>query len=265
MANLFFPQLSSGAVAQYPIRKTRIARTVRNVLPDGTLVLFPDPNAAQIAWQLGYTGLCSDDLNTLTDHFSACEGRLHAFTFIDPTDNMLTSSATLAGPAWQVPSMVQITTGITDPRGGSTALCITNNGQVSQQISQTVTVPAAYQYCFSVYMQSAQPAAIILIRSGPASQQTTSIQVGAQWARAVSSGKLTDPGTALTVGVSLSPGQQIFLYGPQLEAQVVPSRYRPTLQTGGIYPNAHWGVDELPVSADAPNLFSTAFSIESSI
>jgi len=61
------------------------------------------------------------------------------------------------------------------------------------------------------------------------------------------------------------PGQQVTVYGLQLEAQLQPSRYRPTRGMGGVYSNAHWAVDELPVMAQAPNLFSTSFSIETNL
>ncbi len=265
MANLFFPQLSSGAVAQYPIRKTVTGRTIRNLLPDGSLILYPDVEAKRLVWQLGYNALSSEDLNALSAHFTACQGRLQAFTFIDPTDNMLSNSSNLLGSSWICPSSLTLTANAADPRGNSDAFSATNNGQASQEISQTLTVPAGYQYCFSIYALSAVPATLNVIRSGPISQQTTVAPVGPQWTRVVSSGRLSDAGTTLSVSVNLEPGQQLSLYGPQLEAQIAPSRYRPTLQTSGVYANAHWGVDELPISADAPNLFSTVFSIEAAI
>ncbi len=264
MANLFFPQLSSGAVAQYPIRKTRIARTVRNILLDGSEITYPDIGAAQLVWQLGYTALSLQDLDALTTHFNNCQGRLQPFTFIDPTDNMLGNSANLMGPLWQTASSIQVGANIADPIGGTAAFSATNNGQVSQQIAQTVLVPSGYQFCFSIYVQSAQPAPLELIRSGPTNQQATNVMAGVQWTRVISSGVLADQGSSLKVAVNLMPGQKIFLYGPQLEAQATPSRYRPTVH-GGVYANAHWGVDELPISADAPNLFSTAFTIGAAI
>jgi hypothetical protein len=68
-----------------------------------------------------------------------------------------------------------------------------------------------------------------------------------------------------SVAIRLAPGQQIQLYGPQLEAQLAPSRYRATARNGAVYAQAHWAVDDLVISAEAPNLFSTAFSIETSL
>ncbi len=265
MANLFFPQLSSGAMAQYPIRRTMAGRTVRNLLPDGSLILYPDSAAKRVIWQLGYNALALEDLSALSGHFNACQGRLHAFTFIDPTDNMLSNSSNLQGSSWQCPSSINLAANAADPTGGTAAFTLTNNGQTSQEISQSLIVPAGYQYCFSIYVLSAEPATLNLIRRGPDSEQTTVVSAGANWTRVVSSGQLSDTGASLNVAVQVTPGQQIVLYGPQLEAQLAPSRYRPTLESGGVYSNAHWAVDQLAISADAPNLFSTAFSIEAAV
>ncbi|MBV9269065.1 MAG: hypothetical protein JO061_23040, partial [Acidobacteriaceae bacterium] len=69
MANLFFPQLLSGAVAQYPLRKTHQTRTVTNVLADGSMITFADPTAAKRIWQLTYSELTSADIGSLQQHF----------------------------------------------------------------------------------------------------------------------------------------------------------------------------------------------------
>lgn len=265
MANLFFPQLPSGALAQYPIKKTRLVRTIKNVLADGNMILLPDPDGARVIWQMAYTDLSASDASVLQNHFSACVGSFHGFTFIDPTDNMLVSSSDLTATAWQMSSLIQLSSGLADPQGGTAAFTAVNGGQVSQLISQTLIVPAGFQYCFSLYATSAQPSELVLLRSGPATSQSTVVSVGSEWSRVISSGQLNDPGTSFTVALSLGPGQQVGLYGPQLEPQILPSRYRATAETGGVYPNAHWGMDQLAISADAPNLFSTAFSIETAL
>jgi hypothetical protein len=265
MANLFFPQLTSGALAQYPIRKTRLARTIKNVLPDGSMILLPDPNAARLIWQLSYCDLSSTDITALQAHYAACAGPLRAFTFIDPTENMLVWSSNLTAAPWQVSSQIRLSCGALDPEGGTAAFTATNLGEASQQISQTLAVPANYQYCFSLYAASSQSSTLTLTRSGSVSQESVIFAVGSNWRRLMSSGQLADAGTSLTVSIDLEAGQQIQIYGVQLDAQAMPSRYRPTAQTGGVYPNAHWAADELCIAAEATNLFSTVFSIEAAI
>lgn len=265
MPNLFYPQLASGAVAQYPIRKTHLVRTIKNILPDGSMFLYADAAADRRIWQLSYTDLPAADLNAIQAHFAACAGPLHAFTFIDPTDNMLTSSSDLTATAWQASSLLAITPGAANPDGASMAFTITNNAQATLELSQTLNVPAYYQYCFSAYVVSAQPTTVTLIRRGPSLQANSTVPVGTNWTRIVSSGQLSDSGVGFSVAISLAAGQQLGVYGPQLEAQIAPSRYRPTLVTGGVYTNAHFLVDQLPIVAQAPDQFSTSFSIEAAI
>ena len=234
-------------------------------MQDGSVISYADTDAARLIWQLGYTALPLQDLGLLIAHFNSCQGRLHAFTFIDPTDNMLANSSNLLSPPWQCSSLIQIAGNYADPNGGSSAFTVTNNGQTNQTFSQTLAVPSGYQYCFSVYVLSVEPAPIELIRSGSTDQETTTAMTSSQWTRVISSGALSDQGMTLTVAVSLASGQQVAIYGPQLEPQILPSRYRPTGTLGGVYQNAHWGVDEIPLSADEPDLFSTVFTIETAV
>lgn len=229
------------------------------------MILLSDPAGWHLIWEMTYTELSQQDIGALVSHFSSCVGPYHAFTFIDPADNMLSSSADFTAAVWQVPSWLQLSSGIADPFGGNGAFTITNTGQVTAQLSQFLLVPAGYQYCFSVYAMSSEASELAMVRQGPAAMQSDSGTIGPTWNRLISSGQLNDSGDGFTVSISLAPGQQIGIYGPQLEPQLAPSRYRRTVQAGGVYSNAHWGVDELPISADAPNLFSTSFTIEAPI
>ena len=266
MANLFFPQLASGAIAQYPIRKTSVVSTVKNVLPDGSMLVYRYPNAPQNRiWQLVYNDLDVADMQALAAHFSACAGPLHAFTFIDPTENMLAWSSDLRMPPWASLPLVQMTPGLPDPAGGNGGFTVTNVGEAYLEITQSLTVPASYQYCLSLYAMSAQASQLVLSRRGASAEQSMTFPVGTSWTRAISSGRLQEAGTQLTIAIGLAAGQQVSLYGVQLEPQVTPSRYRATASNGGIYANAHWGVDQLTTVAEAPNLYSTSFSIEAVI
>ncbi|HEX4809175.1 MAG TPA: hypothetical protein VH325_09610 [Bryobacteraceae bacterium] len=265
MANLFFPQLSTGATVQYPIKKTNTSRNVQNVLPDGSMILSADPDGWILSWELTYGELNSSDIGLIQTHFNNCKGPLHAFTFIDPTDNMLVSSEDLKSAAWLNQGGMAITKGVADPTGGTAAFTVINTSQATQSITQILSVPASYQYCLSLYAMCASQSAITLSRRGPSVSQTESISVGPAWSRLVSSGQLSDSGVGLTVGLTLSPGQQVQIYGIQLDAQNAPSRYRPTAQSGGVYPNAHWVADQLMISAQGVNQFSSTFSIETAI
>jgi hypothetical protein len=265
MGNLFFPQLSCGAVAQYPIHKTQVTRSIMNRLPDGTVIASADPSAAKLTWELRYTQLSADDVAALQAHFQACCGPYHAFTFIDPTDNILASSVDLTTAIWQKDPQIAITSGATDPTGATDAFVVTNNSAAVQRIWQDLTVPASYQYCFSFWVRSTSAALVSVSRKGVTTGTIDELQSGGIWSRVVSSGRLSDSGDQFTVGLNLSPGQQLFVFGFQLEAQIQPSMYRATFDTGGVYPFSHWASDSLPISSDAPGLFSTAFSVTTNI
>jgi hypothetical protein len=262
MDNLFFPQLLSGALAQYPIRKTRLVRTVKNALADGTGIFYPDPAAARMVWELRYSGLSAVDVQALQAHFAACVGSFRSFTFIDPTENMLVASSDLRAMSWQKDPALSVVAGSDGPEAGNAAFTITNSGQANQGLRQTSTVPTNYQYCLSAYCRSAQPTMVTLSRRGTVATDVTTCAISTEWTRVVSSGRLNDPSNGLTVEMIFPAGQQVQVYGLQLEAQIAPSRYRPTGSRGGVYVNAHWGVDELVVMAEALNLYSTAFTVE---
>jgi hypothetical protein len=177
---------------------------------------------------------------------------------------MLASSGEFINACWQK-GAIQVTEGVADPTGGNQGTVLTNTSQANQQIVQTIAVPANYQYCLSAYVLSAQAAGVVLTRNGSTASDSTSLSVGPSWTRVISSGRLNDAGTTLTAGITLAPGQQVTIYGIQLEAQLQPSSYRSTGQEGGVYSGAHWATDELAITATAPNLFSTSFSIETTL
>jgi hypothetical protein len=265
VANLYFPQLSSGALAQYPIKKSRLVRTVKNLLADGSVVAFPDAGASRMVWELAYSGLTTADLSALKTHFSNCAGRLRSFTFLDPTENLLASSSDIRQQPWMVSSSIAIAPGAVGPDGFVSAFTAINNGGADQEIAQTLPIPASYNYSFSVFCFSRDTQPVRLIRRGPSVESSTEAILAGQWTRVVSSGILDDGGENFTVALSLAPGQEVCLYGPQLEAQPFPSPYRSTSQRSGVYTKAFWAEDQLAVAAESPDLFSTYFSIEAAV
>lgn len=241
MAELFFPQLSTGALAQYPIRRVKSVHTAGYMAEDGTKVMYFDPNGGSLTWQLSYTGLTEDEVTALETLFEACCGQFRAFTFVDPLANLL-------GPQWQPDATVQLS--------GTVA---TNTGNAAAGVLQSLAIPAGYTYAFSVPGNlSADPAAnISIIASGPGSQNQIVLSLNRPLL--VYSGALADAGLGFAIKVQLQPGQSIDLSQAQLEAQPAPSSFRPA--RGGIYTNAHWGADELTFVAQGPNSFNTNFSI----
>jgi hypothetical protein len=244
VSNLFFPQLSTGAIAQYPIKRIKTVHTVVNGMEDGSRISYSDPDGSTLIWDLMYTGLTQAEVSGMQALFEACCGPLRAFTFIDPTANLLS-------PVWQHSPLIAV-------QGSS----YTNQSSSVLEISQTFAIPAGYQYCFSVVSSGASGASgsVALIRRGPNSQQRDLFPLAQQ--QMVSSGVLADSGATFMVAIELQPGQTFDVEQAQLEAQVSPSTFRPASNMGGIYPTAHWAVNELLFQADAPDSFSTSFAVE---
>ncbi len=261
MNNIVFPQLSTGSVSQYPLRKKRMLRSITNVLPDGRLILFQDTGSSSLDWTLNFAGLSLEDANLLRAHFEVCSGPLRPFTFPDPTDNLLAWSSDLSNSVWQKTSSIQIGTPVVDPDGTSAAFVITNTSQASQEFLQAIPLPAYYSQCFSFYVRSSNEASIQMFRRGTITEQNVSVGVSADWTRHYVAGSLADSALSTVFGFSVPPGGQVEIFGPQVEIQKVPSTYVPTTGTSGLHTNAFLSDQQLSLVAQAPNAFAATVNI----
>lgn len=248
---LTFPQLASGAGAQYPLTRSRSRRTVRNVLPDGSDVKFTDEGAGAARWDVNLRELSDAEVQAVVNLFTACEGRLRTFTFVDPGANLLAASSDVTNAVWHKDPLLQVTAGIADPTGGTRAFGLVNAGQAPQSLRQTLAAPGSFQYCFSLYARSAGAAAIRLIRSSATANQATGFALGGNWQRISSSGALGGSDPSVTFAIELVAGAAVEVFGLQVEAQVSPSAY---METGpsGLYSRARFDMDTLTAVALAP-------------
>src|SRR5712671_2968302 len=159
---LHYPQLTSGSVCQFPVKRRTTLRTVTNDLPGGDNIRMSDPGAARVRWQLQYLGLTDGERSAIEQLFGAAEGRLTTFTFLDPTDNLLMWSEDYTKSVWSVDPLLQMTAGMLDPFGGNDAMQMTNTAQVVQSAAQNIEAASWFQYCFSVYLRCDTPLSIQL-------------------------------------------------------------------------------------------------------
>lgn len=127
---LTYPQLPTGALAQFPAQKRRQMRTLVNTAADGTAVKLADPGAATVEWQLKYASLTDSELGALLQFFAAAEGTLNSFTFVDPTANLLAWSSDLSNAVWEAASFLSLAGANTDPAGGNNAWQVSNSGRI---------------------------------------------------------------------------------------------------------------------------------------
>ena len=250
-----YPQLTTGAYSQFPLRKQRRTRTVTNVAADGSSIKLADPNGALTEWQLRYEGLSDIELGNLLKFFTASEGSLNGFTFLDPAGNLLAWSEDLTNAVWEAGPFLASASGVTDPLGGINGFNLTNSGEGAQSITQTLNVPTGYIYTLSVYVQAAQPTTVTL-QLGSNSAQAAA---GPKWTRVSVSGSGESTAASILFGVELPPGV-IGVFGPQVEVQAEPSAYQKST-TGGVYQDARFGDDTFSFATTGVNKHSVTVNI----
>ncbi len=249
---LVFPQLPTGALSHFPLRKRIGYRTVVNRAPGGTCIKAPDPAGETTEWSLSYSGLSDGEAATLEQFFTVAEGRLNGFTFLDPAGNLLAASDQLDAKAWEKDPLLGLTAGADDPRGGKLAWHLKNSGAGPQSLAQTLTAPAGYVYCVSAYVLAAQASSVTLF----AGNQQLARTAGAQWGRVTFTASPDTP----RFGIEVPAGAEIVVYGLQVEAQPAASEYQSTTG-GGVYEGARLKDDSLQITATGFNRHSCKLNV----
>ncbi len=257
---LYYPQLPSGSIAQYPIGRNNIRRTVVNSLLDGTQITMSDPGAAAVQWTLSYSHLTIGELSAVQQLFGSTLGRWQTFTFLDPTDNLLNWSEDLSQAAWSPDPLLTVSGGFADPRSGTAAWRLINTAQANQSIVQTLPIPASYQYCFSAYVRGDVASSFTVTANSlemPANASTV-------WAR-IMLPFANGSGESLAIGIDLPPGGSLYLFGPQLEAQPGAGGYKKTRNIAGVYSKSRFDQDVLTSTATGVGQFGTTVKIVSNV
>jgi hypothetical protein len=250
-----FPQLTTGAYSQFPVGKQRRTRTVTNVAADGSCIKLADPNGALTEWQLRYENLSDTELANLQTFFTLSEGSLNGFTFLDPSGNLLAWSEDLTNAVWGPGPFLALAGAQADPLGGSNAFQLTNSGQGLQSVTQTLNVPAGYEYSLSFYVKAAQATTVTLLLGSSLTASTA----GPNWSRISATGNGNQTAASIVFGIELPPGS-IDVFGPQVEVQGAPSAYQKST-TGGVYQNARFGDDFLSFTTTDVNRHSVTVNI----
>ncbi len=253
---LIYPQLTTGALIQYPVTRTRSVRTIVNTAADGTRFVCADPAGGSVQWKLTYRGLSDAELGKLQAFHAAAEGTLNGFTFVDPVANLLAWSEDLTNAAWSRSPLLTVSRGVDDPMGGSGGWLATNTGGGPQGITQTLNAPGGYLYCFSIYARSPQ-ATVLTLGLGA---QSVACPIGVDWIR-LEAARNGDPEVdSITFGVTVAAGAAVDLFGPQVEAQPAASGYKAST-TGGVYENARLADDTFRFTTTDVNRNSATLTI----
>jgi hypothetical protein len=263
MSNLYFPQLAIGSLAQYPITRSWSKTTSIDTLPDGSTVRMSSVCPARLSWELRYTGLSAAEWVALQTLFNVSQGRFGAFTFLDPTDNLLSWSEDFTQGVWNADPLMQISAGAPDPLGGTGGTKLTNGAQTTQSVMQSLAGPSWFQYCVSVYLRSDVPSTVSLVRTSTSNQQRQTIAVGQEWTRALASGILGGQDDGVRFGLEVAAGTSVYAFGAQVEAQPGAGAYRAKTNRSGVYSKSRFDQDALAQAAGTVGQFSTTLRITS--
>jgi hypothetical protein len=254
---LVFPQLSSGAVSQMPLKRQTEYRTLLNQSLDGNEVRVADASFVGRAWQLPLQSLSDQEWQAIQTLFAAAEGQLQTFLFLEPGGNLLEWSEGFTQAAW-VAAGITIAGGITDPTGGAAASELTGAGTLSQSLN----IPVEYRYAASIWARTSQPGASLQLSDGASQQASAAFADDGQWHRYMLGTAWTGSSQTVVFTVTTGGAATLDIYGAQLEAQPQASAYKQTLQQSGVHPAARFGSDTLGDRATSPSQHSGVLQIK---
>lgn len=259
---LVFPQLSTGAVALYPLRRTRRRRTVLNALRDGGTVAYSDPDVASSAWEMEIAGATAAEWAAIETLFESVSGRAGRFTFLEPGGNLLLQSEALGAPEWN-PSALVTVTAAADPFGGNTASRVLNGSPTEGELSQPLAVPGNYRYALSVWAKAGSTATVKLFASTFGANTEWEFLLTPQWRRIVLPVGLEQETESVIFGARLMPGGSVELFGMQVDAQPGAGGYQKTGARGGVHANARFDDDALTVRARGTDVYDAVIRVVS--
>jgi hypothetical protein len=255
-----FPQIGLGAMAQFPLTRSRKWRAILNSLESSEQIILPDTAAGQVEWRLSYQDLTDAEAATLSSLFAASQGSFGAFIFIDPLANLLAWSEDLSQVGWEF-GLLQNASGVDDPLGTQRAWSVSNSSAASQALQQTLGMPGEYVACFSVYLRTGAAGTVGLVRDGTQVNEA----VGPAWQRFFVNGTGVAGAVESSFSLTVAAGQTIDVWGLQVEVQPYPSVYRQTSAAEGIYAETYFENDELKITSTSPGFSSCQISLMSRV
>lgn len=251
-----FPQLTTGAAALYPLRRSRRRRSVINTLGDGSQVTYSDPDLAETGWQLEAVGLNVAEWGAIETLFADMRGRFGTFKLLEPAGNLLLQSEAFDQPEWDNGPLTVVTTGQPDPFGGTSGSTITG---ASVEVAQNLAVPGNFQYSVSVWAKSATGATATLFASTTGGSNERAFAVGATWTRIAMPVVMNLATDSVKFGVRLTDSAELF--GMQVEAQLGAGGYQKTGAKGGVHEAVRFDNDALTAKARGTDVFDAVIRI----
>jgi len=254
-----FPQLLTGALAQFRFEKTLQGRAVLNRAMDASTYAAADSAGRRVRWDLAYAGLSEAEFAALSSLFAESEGRLNAFTFSDPATNLLGWTEDLSAAAWDKDPLMTVTGGVAGPSGDGFHLL--NAGVGWSEVWQTLAAPVGFAYAFSVWVRGT--GSVRLRRFAGADSAELTFGLSSAWKRVELNGALNDGPLGISFAMGLPAGGQAEMAGPQVDGQLVAGEYRKSVGRGGVYSTARFAQDALESRVEAVDWIDARVSVES--
>jgi hypothetical protein len=193
--------------------------------------------------------------------FTAVSGQWGLFTFLDPAGNLLAFSEEFGNTVWTNGPLIQLTTGIDDPDGGTVASRAINDGETSQMVAQVLDVPGNFQYSISVWARTRSGSNATLTALTAGASANSLVQLDGTWKRFSFTINLAQPTDSVTFGVTLEAGASVDLFGMQVDAQIGSSDYKRTGAGGGVYSRARFSSDSVTVKAQGTDIYDAVVRI----
>jgi len=257
---LLFPQLLSGAVAQFPLSRSYSVSNVTNLQEDGTRYLETGLEPPNLSWRLAYQHLTKVEADELSTFFESTHGRLFTFTFLDPVGNLLLWSEDLAKPFWDRSPLLGISA---LSAGTDVSFELSGTGPGTALLSQALACPAKALLCFSLYARADQPSQINLALSDVSNRVEKWFGVDATWRQYFVTQAGNGAGSAKTAEISLNALAPIQVTRISVNAQPAPAFYLRTTQTCGIKQNTRFNQDHFLTIATGDDDFSCSVQLTS--
>jgi hypothetical protein len=243
-----FPQLTSGAVAQFPFRKESAYRTLINSGSGANEIISSDADFQMRVWEWPLGQLTDGEWQGIEDLFQMSEGRLGTFLFLEPGQNLLSWSERLADPIWQKGSGISVTDEQPDPMGGMGAVRVTSSGG-GATVSQVLPIPASYRYVASVWARTGSSGGPLRVTDTASGSVEIGFRTDNSWRRYSIGYSVSSASASVAFELVAPSGAPVEIFGPQLEAQIAPSTYKRTVQQAGVFAGARFDSDVLSDTA----------------
>lgn len=259
---LFFPQLRSYGLVQFPFSRQESFRVVRATTPSGLVHKYFDSAARSSSWHLQLAGLTDSERLAIHNLFVSVRGSLDYFTFLDPFENLLAYSEDFSEACWDVTAGTILAPNQVDPLGTSKAFRCTNLTDASGDVGQNLQIAGWFMYTFSIWIRSTAPASKVDLVFGPPSDpQSQSFAVDQTWTRLQFSGRAESLEREIVAAIRLQPHSEIDIFGSQLEPLPNATPYKLSTARHGVHTKCRFADDEITWKTVGVNSHSTEFTL----